>query len=61
MKHAVIIWLASAGGAFAHEGHDMTLPQEGAVHWLMAPVHAPGLVLLAVVLAGLALLRARRR
>ena len=61
MKYAITIYLAGAGAAFAHGGHDLSLPQEGLAHWLAAPVHAPGLILLAAVLGGLAVWRVARR
>jgi len=61
MKHVITIYLAGTGAALAHGGHDAALPQEGLLHWLAAPVHAPGLILLAVVLGGLAVWRATRR
>ncbi|KGM87029.1 hypothetical protein rosmuc_03330 [Roseovarius mucosus DSM 17069] len=61
MKYAITIYLAGAGAALAHGGHDLSLPQEGLAHWLAAPVHAPGLILLAAVLGGLAVWRVARR
>ncbi|ARE82270.1 hypothetical protein RTM1035_11480 [Roseovarius sp. TM1035] len=60
MKYAITMYLAGAGAALAHPGHDLNLPQEGVSHWLAAPVHAPGLILLAAVLGGLAVWRAAR-
>lgn len=61
MKYAITIYLAGTGAALAHGGHNPALPQEGLAHWLAAPVHAPGLILLAAVLGGLALWRAACR
>lgn len=61
MKYAITIYLAGTGAALAHGGHDPSLPQTGLAHWLAAPTHAPGLILLAAVLGGLAVWRAARR
>jgi len=39
MKHAITIYLLSAGAALAHGGHEEALAQ-GDVHWLTSPDHA---------------------
>jgi hypothetical protein len=61
MKYAITIYLAGTGAALAHGGHDPSLPQSGLSHWLAAPVHAPGLILLVAVLGGLAIWRVARQ
>jgi len=37
-RTATVIWLASAGAALAHPGHDAAIA-EGAAHWFSTPSH----------------------
>ena len=56
------IWLASAGAALAHPGHDAAVA-EGAAHWLTTPSHWIVLALAALVATEIArrAVRALRR
>ncbi len=55
MKHAIAVYMATAGAALAHPGHGAL---EGAAHWVLSPLHGLGLVVLAGVVWAL---QARRK